>query len=217
MKKNKITCPNCHLPLDATVTKCPYCNKDITEEERARAHDKKVEVKEEKKSKLQQHTVFYLIGLIIGAVAFLAMLLPCESTLNQNVFFFVGHSSQFSYGGSQVVVGTNAPMIVFIFVLVALLNSAAIFWSLKKKTAEVSLFSYFTAFYFVVISVVSFLGNILMSNNSSGNLATKFGPGVGFYVIGVFALAAAAFNIFGVIKYKRFLVESPKESFKLEK
>ena len=222
MKKEKITCINCHLPLDANAKKCPYCGKEISDEERATNVEPFYDAEgKKKKASLQPHTLSYLIALGLEVLCLLGMILPCESTFGLNAFFYMAHSTQFTLiigeQTSHVVVGTNAPLIVFIFSIVTLLNSAAIFWSLKKKTAEVNLFSYFTAFYSIVIAVVSFLGTTLMSNNTSGNVPTKFAPSIGFFVIAIFALAAAVFNILGVIKYKKFLYSGPKESFKLQK
>lgn len=218
MKKEKITCIGCHLPLDANTKKCPYCGKEISDEERGATVEPYYEAEHRKKSrKLHNHTIFYLIALGLEALCLIGMILPCESTYNLSAFFYMTKSTQFTFDGKQIVIGANAPLIVFIFIIVALLNSAAIFWSLRKKSPEVTLFSYFTAFYGIVIGVVSFIGNIMMSNNTSGNAATKFAPGIGFYVIAVFALAAAAVNIIAVIKYKKFLYSGPRESFKLQK
>ena len=56
-----------------------------------------------------------------------------------------------------------------------------------------------------------------MSNNSSGNAATKFALGIGFFITGAFAAAAAAFNILAVIRYKKFLYGGPKETLELKK
>lgn len=217
MKKEKITCINCHLPLEANVTKCPYCGKEISETERNTEAKPYFEAEEKGKKRLQKHTIFYLIALGLEGLIALGLLLPVESTFNLSGYYYLSHSTQFQLGTTSVVVGTNASLIIFIFTIITLLNSAAIFWSLKKKSAEVTLFSYFTAFYCVVITVLSFLGTVLMSNNSSGNAATQFAPGIGFFVTSAFAVAATVFNILAVIRYKKFLYGGPKESLELKK
>ena len=223
MKKEKIICHNCHLPLDAKTTKCPYCGAEITENQQQSELEPVYDANLKGKSKkhLQKHTFFWLIAVGIEAVLLLLQFLPVETNYGQNSYFYAFHSSQFKFvyqGVEQsVVVGTNAPLIIFIFTIVALLNSAALFWSLKKKTAEIGLFAGFTAFYCIVVALMGFLGIVLMSNNSAGNAATKFTPSVGLFIIGAFAVGAAVLNILGSIKYKKFLVESPLETFKMEK
>ena len=220
MKKAKITCHNCHLPLDINTTKCPYCGAEISENEKQTELEPVYEenLQGKNKKQMQKHTFFWLIAVGIEVLIFLLLLIPVESTYNFNSYFYSFHSSQFKVliGGDEVsiVVGTNSPLIVFIFSIVALLNSAALFWSLKKKSAEIGLFAGFTAFYCIVVAVVGFLGVVMMSNNSSGNIATSFDPGPGLFIVGACALAAAVFNILGAIKYKKFLVESPLETFK---
>ena len=223
MKKEKIVCHNCHLPLDAKTTKCPYCGAEIKENEKQTEIEPVYEgnLKGKTKKHLQKHTIFWLIAVGIEALLLLLQLLPVESTFGMNSYFYAFKSAQFTFasGGQthSVVVGTNAPLIIFIFTMVALLNSAALFWSLKKKSAEIGLFSGFTAFYCIIVAVIGFLGIVMMSNNSAGNAATKFEPHIGFFIVGAFAIAAAVMNIFGSIKYKKFLVQSPLETFKMKK
>ena len=223
MKKEKITCYNCHLPLDANVNKCPYCGVEITEDKKQTEIEPYYEGNLEGKSKkhLQKHTFFWLIALGIEALFLLLQLIPIETNFGFNCYYYAFRSSQFVVVQNNikysVVVGTNAPLIIFIFSIVALLNSAALFWSVKKKSAEINLFAGFTAFYCLVIALIGFLGIVLMSNNSAGNAATKFQPSAGLFVIGAAAVAAAVFNILGAIRYKKFLVESPLETFKMGK
>lgn len=223
MKKQKITCHNCHLPLDVNVTKCPYCGAEISENQKQTEIEPVYEGNLEGKPKkhLQKHTLFWLIALGVELLIILLQFIPIETTYGQNCFFYAFRASQFKFtmDGTEysVVIGTNAPLIIFIFTIVALLNSAALFWSLKKKSAEIGLFAGFTAFYCIIVAVIGFLGITLMSNNSAGDAATKFEPGVGLFIIGAFAIGAAVLNILGSIKYKKFLVESPLETFKMEK
>ena len=217
MTKEKITCPNCHLAIDKDNEKCPYCGAEVVKEEKT----EKV-VKEEsaekgaKKLKLRSHTLYYLIAFGIEVLCLGLMFLPGESILNRSIYFWAFSSTSSVINGDTYIIGTNAATICFIFVVVGVLNSIAIFRSIQKKTTEIPLFSYFTTFYCVVVAVVAFLSSTLMSHNAGGDRPTQFTMGIGFILLGVFSIAAAVFNVLGVIKYKKFLVSNPLETFKTE-
>ena len=211
---SKIICPNCHLPVDSAAGKCPFCGADLAGVKEEVKEETVAEATEGKgKKKLQKHTFFYLIALGIALACFLAMILPGDGTYLKPIYFWAFQTTV-KIGDATIVVGTNAAAICFIFSIIGVLNFAAIFRSIQKKSTEIALFSYFAAFNFVVVAVVAFLSSALLSFNSSGTIASTFTFGFGFAILGVLALVSVAFVVLGVIKYKKFLVESPLETFK---
>jgi len=213
--KEKITCPNCHLAFDKDNEKCPFCGEIISKEEKEAVEEVVTKSEASKKGlKFRKHTWFYLIGFFVEILCFGLMFLPGETLIFRSIYFWAFSSTSSNINGETFIIGTNAATICFIFVVVGALNSVAIFRSLQKKTTEIPLFSYFTAFYFVVIAVVSFLAPVLMSHNAGGDRPTQFTMGIGFILLGVFSLIAAAMNVLGVINYKKFLVSNPLETFK---
>ena len=214
MTKGKKTCPNCHLQVEEGLEKCPFCGASL---------DNKEEVKEEvvvnennKKLKIQRHTLFYLIGLGLGLILFGFMALPGESNIGLPIYFWAFVSERTTVSGTEYVIGGNAATIVFVFSIVSVLNQLAILRSVRKKSTEIPLFSYFSAFFFVVNAIVSFTSSLLMSFKTSGTAATQFSFGFGFAIVGVISIAAAVLDILAVIDYKKFIKSSPFESFKHE-
>lgn len=202
----KITCPNCHLLVDSKLDVCPFCGEKIVV--------KNTEVKETKvasevkKTKLPRHSLYYYIGAGLGLLLFLAMLIPGCMEIEYGSIYEIAFGSHSSY-----TTGTNAGTILFIFALFAILNYLALMVSIKNKTTEIKLFSYFTAVMYAVCALVSFLSGAMLSTGAG---ADSFTLGIGFIVTGLISLGATVIVVLGVISYSKYLVSNPIEQFKHE-
>ena len=217
MEKKKIICPNCNLQIEESSSTCPFCGAAINKEE-IKKHEEEVKEHTQAKKKAPLHALLYRVGLFVSLALFLAMLLPGESNIFSMIYVwaFVGTTATVTVQGQQFVIGSNAATIVFVFAIVAVLNQIAVVWSTRKKSTEIALFSYFSAFFFILVALISFLSSTLMSMKTAGIDPTQFKFGVGFAVVAVISLACAAIDIVGVIKYKAFLKSNPLETFKKE-
>ena len=199
----KIKCPNCHLLFPAENKACPFCgekvgkNAEIVEENAAKPSkkDEKSKVK-----KLELHVLFTIIACGLVGLNLLGMILPAVGETIQSMYAFAFNPT------SDVTVGTNAAGIFMLFEAVALLNVLAVLWCLWKQTNEFRLFMYFTAFYLLVNTVVSFISPILCS---SGQSADTFTFGIGFIICGVVSLAGAVMFVLALIYHKKYLVKKP--------
>ena len=206
MNKKIIECPNCHLSNDEALDKCIYCgepltkNIDVVEQEETKATPKK--------RKLLQHELFFLISAALGLLLFLVMLLPGDGSGTSMYTWAFSSSKGVTKSGMEL--GINASVILFIILVVGILNHVATLRSLQRKTTEISLFSYFTSFFYILGVLVSFLSTVLMNNGTNSH----FKMGVGFILTGVLCLLVAGLEIFANILYKKYLVNNPLETFK---
>jgi len=204
--KKQHRCKNCHMYIDVEAKVCPFCGEEVKESVKKDTSEA-VEQKPSKR-KLLKHELFYLIGAGLGVLALILFLLPASGDYAGSIFRFA-----FALP-SDIKVGANAATICFVFSVVGLLDYLAIYLSLKRKTTEVGLFSYFTAFFYVVVAVTSFLSPLLFSNGKDVSTFTTLG--VGFIIVGVLSLASAVMSILAVIKYKKYIIDSPIETYKAE-
>lgn len=204
--KKQHRCKNCHMYIDIDAKVCPFCGEEVKEVVKKETHEAVEEAPAKKK--MLKHHLFYMIGTGIGVLAFLMFLLPASGDYSGSIFRFIFALPK------DIKVGANAATICFVFTVVGLLDYLAIYLSLKRKTTEVPLFSYFTAFIFTIVAVTSFLSPLLFANGKDVSTFTTIG--VGFIAVGVLAIASAVMSILAVIKYKKYIVDSPIETYKAE-
>ena len=196
----KINCPNCHLSIDDTNKKCPFCDAKI-EAENVEVVEEEDTASTPKKKKMHKYTMCYLIAAGIALLSFFVMFIPAfGSDIDAiSASSLYGLAFGFTLEGVKYA-SVRGATIIFVLELVGILNFAAVLWSVRKKTAEISLFSYFTAFYYafiVVVSVVTMAGGF----NDNEDYALK--PGAGIIIVLLLALAAIAMTIVGVVLYTK--------------
>lgn len=202
----KYECPNCHLQVEPNEKVCRFCGADLTKEPEAIVvHKDDNEGKE--KIKMPLHFFIYLGVLAASLLLFILMLIPALKADG------VVYNSYKVIFGSNLQIGANVPTIIFIFSIVDSLNIVAILRSIQKKSAEISLFSYFTIFFYLVIAVMAFFSAPLCSR---GPNVPTYTIEAGMIIIGIFAILLALGTGAATYFYKKFLVSSPLEKAKVE-
>ena len=196
---NKIKCPNCKLPALENEEVCRYCGSPLHQDSEQRFEEEVIEA--HKKTFVQMfpsYSLFFLVAAGLTLLSFLVLILPASFN-----YLVPGYVVAFN---PPAAVGVNAATICFVFMIVTLLNFAAVLWSVKKKSTEISLFAYFAAFTGLIVLVVAAIAPIMLSGTGS-----EYGFGLCFLVLAIFYAAITALIVIGVIKYKQYLIKNPSE------